>query len=84
MKKAAPKTFALGYKAQMFSLKTSAALGELDRVALKRAVSDKGRALPPGLTGTVVLCHGATAYEVEFDAIDGDFFQIPAEDLEKI
>jgi len=54
----------------------------LDRVKLVKAVSDRGRALGPGLQGTVVLCHGAEAYEVEFDGID-DFFQISAKDLEK-
>jgi hypothetical protein len=58
-------------------------LHELDRVKLVKAVSDRGRALGPGLQGTVVLCHGAEAYEVEFDGID-DFFQISAKDLEKI
>jgi hypothetical protein len=57
-------------------------LRELDRVKLVSAVSDKGRALGPGLQGTVVLCHGSEAYEVEFDGID-DFFQISAKDLEK-
>jgi hypothetical protein len=59
------------------------ALYELDRVKLVKAVQDKGRALGPGLQGTIVLCHGAEAYEVEFDEID-DFFQISAKDLEKI
>jgi hypothetical protein len=59
-------------------------LEELDRVKLIKAVHDKGRLLGPGLTGTVVLCHGSDAYEVEFDSIDDDFFQIPAEYLEKI
>jgi hypothetical protein len=58
-------------------------LHELDRVKLVKAVSDKGRALGPGLQGTVVLCHGLEAYEVEFDGID-DFFQISAKDLEKV
>jgi hypothetical protein len=59
------------------------ALHELDRVKLVNSVSDKGRALGPGLRGTVVLCHGSEAYEVEFDGID-DFFQISAKDLEKV
>lgn len=59
------------------------ALAELDRVRLTKAVSDKGRQLAPGLKGTVVLCHGTEAYEVEFDAIGDDFFQIAAKDLEK-
>jgi hypothetical protein len=59
------------------------ALHELDRVTLVAAVSDKGRALGAGLEGTVVLCHGAEAYEVEFDGID-DFFQIKGKDLKKV
>jgi hypothetical protein len=59
------------------------ALDELDRVTLVSAVSDKGMTLDPGLQGTVVLCHGSEAYEVEFDGID-DFFQISAKDLAKI
>jgi hypothetical protein len=61
----------------------TAALGELDRVTLRRAVTDKGRMLAPGLKGTVVLCHGTDAYEVEFDDIADDFFQIAAKDIEK-
>ena len=61
----------------------SPVLCELDRVKLTRAVDDKGRKLAPGLQGTVVLCHGTAAYEVEFDSIDDDFFQISASDLEK-
>jgi len=60
-----------------------AALGELDRVKLTRAVSVKDRAFAPGLVGTVVYCHGAAAYEVEFPGIN-DIFQIPADDLEKV
>jgi hypothetical protein len=59
-----------------------AALGELDRVKLTWAVSVKDRAFAPGLVGTVVYCHGATTYEVEFPGID-DIFQIPADHLEK-
>jgi hypothetical protein len=59
------------------------ALDELDRVKLVKAVTDKGMALGAGMRGTIVLCHGAEAYEVEFDGID-DFFQISARDLEKI
>jgi hypothetical protein len=62
---------------------TSPALQELDRLKLVKAVTDKGRALGPGLRGTVVLCHGSEAYEFEFDGID-DFFQVSAKDLEKI
>lgn len=57
---------------------------ELDRVKLKKAISVEGRTLDAGLTGTIVLCHGTTAYEVEFDAIDDDVFGIPAKYLETI
>jgi len=60
-----------------------ATLGELERVRLKNAVESEGRALASGLTGTIVLCHGTQAYEVEFDGIH-DVFGISAEDLEKI
>jgi hypothetical protein len=59
------------------------ALQELDRVKLTKAVSDKGRALGSGSKGTIVLCHGTEAYEVEFDGIE-DFFQISAKDLAKV
>ena len=59
------------------------ALHELDRVKLTKTVRDKGKAIGPGLRGTIVLCHGVEAYEVEFDGID-DFFQISAKDLEKL
>ncbi len=62
----------------------SPVLCELDRVKPRRTVNDKGRKLAPGLQGTVVLCHGNAAYEVEFDSIDNDFFQISAGDLEKV
>jgi hypothetical protein len=56
---------------------------DLDRVKLLKSVTAKGKALDPGLLGTVVFCYGREACEVEFDAFD-DVYQIPAEDLEKI
>jgi hypothetical protein len=56
---------------------------ELDRVKLKKAIAVEGRDFRSGLAGTIVLCHGHEAYEVEFDSID-DVFGIPAEYLEKI
>jgi len=65
------------------SAEVPVALDELDRVRLNKAVRTEGRALASGLTGTVVLCHGVAAYEVEFDGIH-DFFEVKAEDLEKI
>jgi hypothetical protein len=46
-------------------------------------VSERDRVLRAGLTGTIVLCHGTVAYEVEFDGIH-DFFEVRADDLEKI
>ncbi len=58
-------------------------LDELDRVRLKKTVSERDRVLRAGLTGTIVLCHGTVAYEVEFDGIH-DFFEVRADDLEKI
>ncbi len=56
---------------------------ELDRVMLKEASAVEGRALAPGFVGTVVFCHGSTAYEVEFDGIH-DVFGVPAEYLDKL
>jgi hypothetical protein len=56
---------------------------ELDRVKLTKAISVEGRMLQPDLTGTVLLCHGRTAYEVEFDGIQ-DVFGVPAEFLERL
>ncbi len=56
---------------------------ELDRVKLKRDILVEGRKLDSDLTGTIVLCHGSKAYEVEFDGIH-DVFGIPADDLDKI
>jgi len=61
---------------------TTIAFDELDRVRLKTSVCDKGTLLPAGKQGTIVLCHGIEAYEVEFPDIQ-DFFQIKAQDLEK-
>lgn len=55
---------------------------ELDRVRLTKAITAKGRKFDPGISGTVVYCHGKDAYEVEFPGIK-DFFQIPAGYLEK-
>jgi len=60
----------------------SAAFAELEHVRLKHAVHDKGTLLPAGKQGTIVLCHGTEAYEVEFPDIQ-DFFQIKAQDLER-
>jgi len=56
---------------------------ELDRVRLRRSLETERRALSSGLEGTIVLCHGNVAFEVEFDGTD-DFFCIYREDLEKI
>jgi hypothetical protein len=56
---------------------------ELDRVKLKKDILVEGRTLGSDLTGTVVLCHGSKAYEVEFDGIH-DVFGIPADYLDKI
>jgi hypothetical protein len=61
----------------------SLVLHELDRVRLKRAMTVEGASLRSGLEGTVVLCHGSKAYEVEFDGIE-DFFAMEPEVLEKI
>jgi hypothetical protein len=61
----------------------SLVLHDLDRVKLKRAVTVEGTSLRSGLEGTVVLCHGSKAYEVEFDGIE-DFFAMEPEVLEKI
>jgi len=58
-------------------------LRDLDRVKLTAVSKDRGRTIASGAVGTVVFCYGNTAYEVEFDGID-DFFQVPAENLEKI
>jgi hypothetical protein len=60
----------------------SVAFRDLERVKLKKELTVKGRTLPAGITGTVVFCYGAEAYEVEFPGIK-DFFQIPAGYLEK-
>jgi len=56
---------------------------ELDRVKLKKSLETEGAALGAGLEGTIVLCHGNEAFEVEFEGIH-DFFQIEWDDLEKI
>jgi len=58
-------------------------LHELDRVRLRKALETEGSVLRSGLEGTIVLCHGNVAFEVEFDGIE-DFFEIYWEDLEKI
>jgi len=58
-------------------------LHELDRVRLRRALETEGSVLGLGLEGTILLCHGNVAFEVEFDGIE-DFFEIYWEDLEKI
>jgi hypothetical protein len=63
------------------SIEIPVALDELDRVRLNKAVQTEGRTLASGLTGTVLLCYGTKAYEVEFDGIH-DFFEVKAEDLE--
>jgi hypothetical protein len=55
---------------------------DLDRMKLKKEIAVKGRTLSAGLTGTVVFCYGAEAYEVEFPGIK-DFFQIPSGYLER-
>lgn len=55
---------------------------EFDRVKLKKAISVEGKDFAPGLAGTIVLCHGHEAYEIEFDGIH-DVFGVPAEFLEK-
>jgi len=56
--------------------------GELDRVKLKEAIAVEGRDFRSDLAGTIVLCHGHEACEVEFDSID-DVFGLPAEYLGK-
>ncbi len=61
----------------------SAILHDLDRVKLKKAVTVEGTSLRSGLEGTIVLCHGTEAYEVEFDGIS-DFFALEPDFLEKI
>jgi len=61
----------------------SLVLHDLDRVKLRKAVTVEGRSLRSGLQGTVVLCHGTSAYEVEFDGIE-DFFAMEPDVLEKI
>jgi hypothetical protein len=61
----------------------SLVLHDLDRVKLRKAVTVEGRSLHSGLQGTVVLCHGTKAYEVEFDGIE-DFFAMEPDVLEKI
>ncbi len=45
-------------------------ISELDQVALTEDLPDHG--LLRGDLGTVVLLHGAEAYEVEFVALDGE------------
>ncbi len=59
------------------------AIHDLDRVALTQALIVDGVTLAQGRIGTVVFCHGAEAYEVEFEGID-DFFQIRSGFLSKI
>jgi UDP-N-acetylglucosamine pyrophosphorylase len=54
----------------------------LDLVRLKTSVCDKGTLPPAGKQGTILLCHGIEAFQVEFPDIQ-DFFQIKAQDLEK-
>jgi len=56
---------------------------ELDKVKLTKAITAKGKSFAPGIRGTIVYCHGTQAYEVEFPGIH-DFFQIPAEYLQKV
>jgi len=58
-------------------------LADLDRVSLKSPLIIKDRVLASGMIGTVVYCHGAQAFEVEFPEIY-DIFQIAADDLDKI
>jgi hypothetical protein len=58
-----------------------------DKVKLTRPITVKGHSFAPGLSGTIVYCHGtychgAAAYEVAFPEIR-DFFQIPTETLAK-
>jgi hypothetical protein len=54
---------------------TRAVFDELDRVRLRKSLETERRALPSGLEGTIVLCHGNVAFEVEFNGIY-DFFEI--------
>jgi len=63
--------------------KPAVALHDLDRVALRQAITLNGVELAKGRIGTVVFCYGATAYEVEFDGIE-DFFEIRSECLQKL
>jgi len=63
--------------------KPAVALHDLDRVALTKALTLDGITLEQGRIGTVVFCHGAEAYEVEFEGID-DFFQIRSGFLTKL